>query len=70
MTLFWLIGAAAAAAVLAWVLRPLLSRRHVQAPSRAAANVAVYRDQLRELDADLAAEIGRASCRERVYACV
>jgi len=55
MTLFWLIGAAAAAAVLAWVLRPLLSRRHVQAPSRAAANVAVYRDQLRELDADLAA---------------
>ena len=55
MTLFWLIGAAAAAAVLAWVLRPLLSRKHAAAPSRNAANVAIYRDQLRELDADLAA---------------
>jgi cytochrome c-type biogenesis protein CcmH len=55
MTLFWLIGAAAAAAVLAWVLRPLLSRKHAAAPSRNAANVAIYRDQLRELEADLAA---------------
>jgi cytochrome c-type biogenesis protein CcmH len=55
MTLFWLIGAVAAAAVLAWVLRPLLSRKHAAAPSRDAANVAIYRDQLRELDADLAA---------------
>ena len=55
MTLFWLIGAAAAAAVLAWVLRPLLSRKNAEAPSRNAANVAIYRDQVRELDADLAA---------------
>ena len=55
MTLFWLIGAVAAAAVLAWVLRPLLSRKQAAAPSRDAANVAIYRDQLRELDADLAA---------------
>ena len=55
MTLFWLIGAVAAAAVIAWVLRPLLSRKSAALPSRAAANVAIYRDQSRELDADLAA---------------
>jgi len=55
MTLFWLIGAVAAAAVIAWVLRPLLTRKNAALPSRAAANVAIYRDQLRELDADLAA---------------
>ena len=37
------------------VLRPLLSRgRHAAAP-RASANLSIYRDQLRELDADLAA---------------
>jgi cytochrome c-type biogenesis protein CcmH len=53
MTVFWLIGALLAAGVLAWVLRPLLSR---QAPrSSQAANVSLYRDQLRELDTDLAA---------------
>jgi len=55
MTLFWLVGAVAAAAVIAWVLRPLLARKKAAPPSRAAANVAIYRDQLRELDADLAA---------------
>jgi cytochrome c-type biogenesis protein CcmH len=55
MTLFWLVGAVAAAAVIAWVLRPLLTRKNAAPPSRAAANVAVYRDQLRELDADLGA---------------
>ncbi len=55
MTLFWLIGAVAAAVVVAWVLRPLLSRKSAALPSRAAANLAIYRDQLRELDADLAA---------------
>ena len=55
MTLFWLIGAVAAATVIAWVLRPLLTRKNAALPSRAAANVAIYRDQLRELDADLAA---------------
>jgi cytochrome c-type biogenesis protein CcmH len=55
MTLFWLVGAVAAAAVIAWVLRPLLTQKGAAPPSRAAANVAIYRDQLRELDADLAA---------------
>ena len=55
MTLFWLTGAVAAAAVIAWVLRPLLTRKNAAPPSRVAANAAIYRDQLRELDADLAA---------------
>jgi cytochrome c-type biogenesis protein CcmH len=55
MTLFWLIGAAAAAVALGWVLRPLLARKRAAAPSRNAANVAIYRDQLRELEADRAA---------------
>ena len=55
MTLFWLTGAALAAAVLAWLLRPFLGSHAMGPVSRNAANVAVYRDQLRELDADLAA---------------
>src|SRR4051812_50131335 len=55
MMLFWLIGAVAAAAVVAWMLRPLLTRKTAAPPSRASANVAIYRDQLRELDSDLAA---------------
>ncbi len=56
MTLFVLIGAVIAALALAWTLRPLL-RRHADARtlSTAEVNTAVYRDQLRELDADLAA---------------
>ena len=55
MTLFWLAGAALAAAALALVLRPLLSRRAREGVSRREANLSIYRDQLRELDADLAA---------------
>lgn len=55
MTLFWLLGAALAAAVLVWLLRPLFSGRRSSVPSRNAANVSVYRDQMRELEADLAA---------------
>ena len=55
MILFWAIGAALAAAALLLVLRPLLARREGGSVSRRAANIAIYRDQLRELDADLAA---------------
>ena len=55
MILFWLIGGALAAGVLALLLRPLLSRKAPGPLSRAAANVSIYRDQLRELDSDLAA---------------
>ena len=53
MTLFWLAGAALAAGVLLVLLRPFLARRGVQRVSRGDANVAIYRDQMRELDADL-----------------
>jgi cytochrome c-type biogenesis protein CcmH len=55
MTLFWLAGAALAALALAVVLRPFLFRKTKSALSRREANVSIYRDQLRELDADLAA---------------
>jgi cytochrome c-type biogenesis protein CcmH len=55
MILFWLVAAALAGIALLFVLRPLLSRRHGSAVSRNSANLAIYRDQLRELDADLAA---------------
>jgi cytochrome c-type biogenesis protein CcmH len=57
MILFWVLGAALAALVLALVLRPLLAARPGAAAqvSRKAANLAVYRDQLRELEAELAA---------------
>ena len=54
MTLFWLLGAGLAALTLVLVLRPLLQRAKA-GPSQGDANLAVYRDQLRELDADLAA---------------
>ena len=55
MTLFWLIAAAAAAVVAAWLLRPFFAGARRGALSRNAVNIAVYRDQLRELDADRAA---------------
>jgi cytochrome c-type biogenesis protein CcmH len=59
MTLFWLIGAALAAFALALVLRPLLSgkraARAASRPSHNETNVSIYRDQLRELEADRAA---------------
>jgi len=55
MTLFWLAGAALAAVVLGLVLRPLIFRGSKSSVSRPEANLSIYRDQLRELDADLAA---------------
>ena len=55
MTLFWLIAAVASAALAAWLLRPFFARARGAALSRRAVNVAVYRDQLRELEADRAA---------------
>jgi cytochrome c-type biogenesis protein CcmH len=51
---FVLIAAAMVAAALAWVLVPLLKRGRPAAVAREASNVALLRDQLRELDADLA----------------
>jgi cytochrome c-type biogenesis protein CcmH len=55
MMLFWGVGAALAAAALVLVLRPLIFSRDPIQVRRSEANVAIYRDQLRELDADLAA---------------
>lgn len=56
MTGFWVIAVLLAAGALAFVLPPLLWRRRTT-PGAAndATNVAVYRDQLREVEADLAA---------------
>jgi len=55
MILFWALGALLAAGALLLVLRPLLARRAAGPVSRRAANLAIHRDQLRELDADRAA---------------
>ncbi len=53
---FWIIAALLAAAALAFVLPSLLGRRRrPDAAASDAINVAIYRDQLRELEADLAA---------------
>ena len=54
MITFVLIAAAMVAAALAWVLVPLLRTRQAASIAREASNVAILRDQLRELDADLA----------------
>jgi cytochrome c-type biogenesis protein CcmH len=51
MIIFWLVGAALALGAVVLVLRPIVRAT----PSRRDANIAIYRDQLRELDADLAA---------------
>ncbi|HYG55399.1 MAG TPA: c-type cytochrome biogenesis protein CcmI, partial [Burkholderiales bacterium] len=50
MTAFWITAAVLAAAVLAFLFFP----RKQRGTSRRDVNVSVYRDQLRELDADLA----------------
>ena len=55
MILFWVLGAALAAAALALVMRPLLSRGARERRTASEVNVSIHRDQLRELDADLAA---------------
>jgi cytochrome c-type biogenesis protein CcmH len=53
MILFWIASALVAAAALALALRPLLKRRlGGEGVSRDSLNLAVHRDQLRELDAD------------------
>jgi cytochrome c-type biogenesis protein CcmH len=54
MIAFWLSGAALVVAALAIVLRPWYWKRAGTEVSRPAANLSIYRDQLRELDSDLA----------------
>jgi cytochrome c-type biogenesis protein CcmH len=56
MIVFWLAASALVACALLLLLPPLLRRRRVSsAVSRKATNIAVYRDQLRELEQDLVA---------------
>ena len=55
MTAFILVGAALIASALLFVVPPLLRRSSRTGATRDAVNVAVYRDQLRELDLDLRA---------------
>src|SRR5690349_24633384 len=55
MIAFVVIAAALAVLALGLVLRPLLKRRDGARLSRREANIAIYKDELRELDADLAA---------------
>jgi len=55
MTAFWLISVLIGAGALFYVLRPLLRPRRQPVVSRRDANISIYRDQLRELEADLAA---------------
>jgi cytochrome c-type biogenesis protein CcmH len=52
---FWIIAALLAVAALAFVLPSLLARTRRSAATSSEANVALYRDQMKELDADLAA---------------
>lgn len=58
MTLFWIIAGLLAAVALLFLLPPLLRKRGGEAGTsnvtRGALNVSIYRDQLRELDGDLA----------------
>ena len=65
MTAFWMISALFAAGALSFVVPPLLARRERIRSSRSAANVAIYRDQSRELDADLASGGLNAEQHER-----
>jgi cytochrome c-type biogenesis protein CcmH len=55
MILFWSICTLLVAGALALVLQPLLARGGAPGVSRREANITIYRDQLRELDTDLAA---------------
>lgn len=55
MTVFLVVAIGLAALALAWVVRPLLISRKPVSLSHGEANVAIYRDELRELEADLAA---------------
>ena len=55
MTLFWIIAVLLGTGALVYVLRPLLKARSTRLVSRRESNIAIYKDQMRELDADRAA---------------
>lgn len=55
VTLFWAVAAASVAIALAFVLPSLLRKKEVDAKAaRRDVNIAVYRDQMKEMEADLA----------------
>ena len=54
MIVFWLVAALLGTAALFFVLRPLLKAHKPPVVSRREANIAIYKDQLRELEADFA----------------
>ena len=54
MMAFWAAGIVLAAVAVALVLRPLISSTKAKDFSQGDANISIYRDQLRELEADLA----------------
>jgi cytochrome c-type biogenesis protein CcmH len=55
VTLFWIAAAACVAIALAFILPPLLRRKEAAArAARRDINIAVYRDQMKEMEADLA----------------
>lgn len=62
---FWVISALFVAGALLFVVPPLLARRERVRFSRRATNLAIHRDQLRELDADLAAGTLNAEQHEK-----
>lgn len=55
MTLFWIVGGLLVVIALLFIVPPLLHSKASGRLSRSVVNVAVYRDQLRELEADLRA---------------
>lgn len=56
MIAFWVVASIMIAGALALLLRPLLGKgKHSPSSSRQETNLSVYRDQMRELDADFAA---------------
>jgi cytochrome c-type biogenesis protein CcmH len=55
MTLFWGLSALLAGLALWFVVRPLLARNADERVSREGVNLAIHRDQLQELEADLRA---------------
>ncbi|HEY9379623.1 MAG TPA: c-type cytochrome biogenesis protein CcmI [Burkholderiales bacterium] len=55
MTSFYIIAALLTLAAVAWLLVPLLRARSAAQPQRDVANLAIFKDQLAELDADVRA---------------
>ena len=64
MVVFWILAALMTLAALAFVLVPLLRPRMAAGPSAREANLAIFRGQRREIDADIASGILPANARE------